>query len=125
MKYSFVIDGQPYSKANSRRIVRFGGHTAVIKSKEALAYERSALKQLSVFKESGKETITNPVGVTMTIYYKSKRPDLDPSLVLDIMEKAGIYKNDRQVYGMHLIKKFDKENPRAEIDVCELETNTV
>ena len=39
---------------------------------------------------------------------------------MDVLEKAGVYKNDRQVYEKHIYKKFDKENPRAEIAVWEV-----
>ncbi len=48
---AFTILGQPCSKANSRRIVTLNRgeedqRAAVVKSKEALAYERDALRQI-------------------------------------------------------------------------------
>ena len=55
----------------------------------------------------------------MTIYYKSRRPDLDESVILDAMEKF-IYKNDRQVKEKHIFWGLDVLNPRAEIEVEEL-----
>ena len=54
--------------------------------------------------------------VSMTIYYASQRPDLDPSLILDAMQ-GKIYVNDRQVREIHLYHAIDKDNPRAEITV--------
>lgn len=111
------ILGQPYSKANSRRLVSHNNKPMFIKSQEALSYQQSALWQL---KTQVKQTYTGPVAVEMTIYYKTQRPDLDESLILDIMEKAGVYKNDRQVKQKHIFHGIDKENPRAEILVWEI-----
>jgi hypothetical protein len=37
-KVSFTILGEPASKSNSRRVVRFGGMSRLIKSQKALNY---------------------------------------------------------------------------------------
>ena len=52
----------------------------------------------------------------MTIYYASRRPDLDESLVLDLLQGV-TYLNDRQVKEKHIYWGLDKENPRCEISV--------
>jgi len=67
-----------------------------------------------------KEPILGDVVVTCTIYYPSRRNDLDPSLVFDNMEKCGIIKNDRQIKEQHIYHGLDKNNPRVEIEVKEL-----
>jgi Holliday junction resolvase RusA-like endonuclease len=54
--------------------------------------------------------------VTMKIYYHSRRPDLDESLILDLMQGI-VYENDRQVKEKHITWGLDKEAPRAEICV--------
>ena len=56
----------------------------------------------------------------IVIFYASRRPDLDPSLILDCMENK-IYKNDRQVKRQVVYWGLDKKNPRAEIRVTEIE----
>lgn len=56
------------------------------------------------------------VSVTITIYYASRRPDLDESVILDCMQ-GFIYENDRQVKEKHVYHRLDKVNPRAEITV--------
>jgi Holliday junction resolvase RusA-like endonuclease len=114
-----TILGQPYSKANSRRLVNRGGKPMFIKSKEALEYQESALWQLK--SQVRKKMFESPVAVEMTIYYKSQRPDLDESLILDILEKAGVYKNDRLVREKHIFHGIDKDNPRAEIAIWQIE----
>jgi len=111
---TFVIFGEPCSKANSRRIVRTkGGGSMVIKSKKALAYVDSFAEQCPVLDE----LIEKDVAVTITIFYASRRPDLDESLILDCLQDK-IYKNDRSVKEKHIYwGGVDKENPRAEISV--------
>ena len=111
-KIKFVVKGQPYSKANSRRLVKFGGKPRFIKSAKALEYGKSFVLQCP------KQRILIPksedVSVTMTIYYSNRRPDLDESLILDLMQVL-IYENDRSVKEKHIYWGLDKENPRAEI----------
>jgi hypothetical protein len=67
----FTILGQPYSKANSRKVVTIGGKPSLIKSKEALSYERYALMQIPPVCRVRME---GEVSVTLTIYYASERP---------------------------------------------------
>ena len=107
---SQIIFGEPASKANSRRVVRFGGMSRLIKSKKALSYS-------DVFKQQCKPLPTLMSGdlrVTLHIFYASRRPDLDESLILDLMQGL-IYENDRQVKERHCYWGLDPENPRAEI----------
>ena len=107
---SQIIYGEPASKANSRRVVHYGGMSRLIKSKKALSYS-------DVFKQQCKPLATLMSGdlrVTLHIYYASRRPDLDESLILDLMQGL-IYENDRQVKERHCYWGLDPDNPRAEI----------
>lgn len=115
----FLILGSPQSKANSRMIIRNGGLTRSIKSPQARLYEELCIDQLNSQKPAT-EPLSKPVGVEITIWYKTKRNDLDPSIILDCMQKAGVYENDRLVEEMILHKRWDKNNPRSEIHVYEI-----
>ncbi len=118
----FTIKGEPASKANSRRLVTIKGRPAFIKSSKALNYEKAALYQLRAVTR-GREALLKPCGVNIVIYYASNRPDLDESVILDVLQKAGVYKNDRLVHEKHIYHALDKLNPRAEIKVWELVDN--
>lgn len=125
MKIDFVIHGQPYSKANRRKMVYVGKagskRPMFIKSKEARTYEDDAMLQLIILKdENDWQMIEEDCAITITIYYASRRPDLDPSIILDVLQKAEIVKNDRLFTEMHLYKAIDKEKPRAEICIHDL-----
>ena len=115
MEVSFIVLGEPASKANSRKLVRFGNRPAFIKSQKARDYTDTFKLQCPKLDP----LMDGDVSVTMTIYYASRRPDLDESVILDAMQNL-IYENDRQVKEKHIHWGLDKENPRAEIQVIKL-----
>lgn len=154
----FVIFGEPASKANSREIVTFpiagavcpkcqapkqrgdvacrqcGGsltRPSSIKSKKARNYERDALKQIPPI---ARVRLQGPVKVTLRVFYASERPDLDESVILDVLQdrykgkgeervlvQKGVYLNDRQVREKHVFHAIDRKNPRTEVEVELLE----
>lgn len=131
-RIAFTILGQPQSKANSRQVVTMGGvhspaKTSMIKSKDALAYERAVLPQIPML---ARQQLDGPVRVLMRIWYASERSDLDESLVLDCLQdrfagkgdtrrlvQKGVYRNDRQVREKHIFHAIDRKNPRVDIVV--------
>ena len=81
MSTKVVIRGEPCSKANSRRLVKSkSGHPLFIKSQKALEYVKGFEKQCPQLDE----LMTEDVAVDITIYYASRRPDLDESLILTV-----------------------------------------
>lgn len=109
---SQIIFGEPASKANSRKVVRIGGMSRLIKSSKALKYAEAFKRQCSPLAT----LMAGDLRVIMRIYYASRRPDLDESLILDLMQGL-IYENDRQVKEKHIYWGLDPEKPRTEIIV--------
>jgi Holliday junction resolvase RusA-like endonuclease len=107
---SLYILGEPASKANSRRVVRFNNMSRLIKSEKALNYSDAFKKQCLPLAK----LMTGDLRVTMRIFYATRRPDLDESLILDLMQGL-VYENDRQVKERHTYWGLDPENPRSEI----------
>jgi Holliday junction resolvase RusA-like endonuclease len=102
----FTILGEPASKANSRRWTgKF-----FIKSEKALNYGKAFKQQCPVLDP----LLEGDLRVTIHIWYASRRPDLDESLILDLMQDC-IYENDRAVKERHVYWHLDKENPRSDI----------
>lgn len=139
----FVILGEPASKANSRKIVTINSKPSVIKSKKARNYETDALMQIP---PAARQRLDGPVRVTLRIWYASQRPDLDESVVLDVLQdrhgkakrgpngeqiaprqllQAGVYRNDRQVKEKHVYWSLDRTNPRTEVIVEPLQAQQV
>lgn len=126
---AFTILGEPASKANSRKIVTIGGRPSSIKSEKARNFERDALRQIPPV---ARRQLAGPVRVTLRIFYASERPDLDESIVLDVLQdryktvgkgeakrrelvQKGVYVNDRQVREKHIFHAIDRANPRTEV----------
>ncbi len=109
---TFTALGEPASKANSRKMVTIRGRPALIKSQKA----RNYVKQFELQCPQLEVPTTEDVQVEMMIYYASRRPDLDESLILDCMQ-CRIYKNDRQVKQKFIYWGLDRENPRTIIRV--------
>jgi len=131
MLIQFTILGEPASKANSRKLVTIGGRPSTIKSEKARNYEADAVKQIP---PRYRVQLDGPVRVTLRIFYASQRPDLDESVVLDVLQdryktvgkgeakrrelvQKGVYINDRQVREKHVFHGIDRANPRTEIVV--------
>jgi len=110
-----TVLGEPASKANSRRLVSLGGRPRFIKSSKALDYAKSFLLQVPKLEELAEGDLF----FGAKIYYASRRPDLDESLILDLLQER-IYTNDRQVKCRFVMWGLDKENPRAELFICSL-----
>lgn len=105
----YTLAGNLCSKANSRRLVAFGGRPRVIKSARAMNWLDSASWQL----KRPARPISGPLALICTVYYDSMRPDLDISLLMDFLQKQGVYENDRQVWHIEATRTIDKENPRV------------
>ena len=140
MIVKFTILGEAASKANSRKIATIAGKTRSIKSDKALGFEAMALRQIP---PKARVRFDVPVRVTMRIYYASERPDLDESLVLDVLQdryvtrftglsdgtkekarvllQAGVYQNDRLVREKHIYHGIDKAQPRVELEIETIE----
>ncbi|CAE6861862.1 hypothetical protein R75461_08027 [Paraburkholderia nemoris] len=128
---AFTILGEAASKANSRDIVsrryRDGdgngkSHPMSIRSKKALAFERYALRQ------TPPNCRVRLVRIMLRIFYASERPDLDESVVLDVLQDRyatvkvggmkvrelvyrGVYMNDRQVREKHVYRWYRPYQP--------------
>jgi Holliday junction resolvase RusA-like endonuclease len=109
---SIVIYGEPASKANSRRVVTFGTLPRLIKSQKALDYSAYFREQCLVLPT----LLEGDLRITLHIYYASRRPDLDESLILDLMQGC-IYANDRQVKERHTYWHLDPDCPRSDITI--------
>lgn len=140
----FTILGQAQSKANSRKVVDIPKRDAhgervmnedgsaakrriFAKSAEAMQFEKDALRQIPPW---ARQRLEGDLRVTLKMFYRTRLPDLDESIVLDILQdrwwgkgdgkklvQNGVYRNDRQVWEKHVYKQIDPRNPRVEVCV--------
>jgi hypothetical protein len=122
---TFVISGEPASKANSRKIVTIKGRTAVIKSEKARSYMDSFRMQVQAqMRRSGAKMTEQDVRIDLMIHYASRRPDLDESVILDAMQGV-VYVNDRQVKHRQTYWGLDPKSPRAVIRVRDYDPDAI
>ena len=113
-----TILGEPCSKSNSRRLIYSGGRPRIIKSEKALRYLSDVRLQIKKINP----LLTGDLEMNMRLYYASRRPDLDPSLIFDGLQGL-IYMNDRQVKRFTCEWGLDPKRPRAEIEIIQLPTH--
>lgn len=109
LSVSGAIHANLASKANSRRFIRPG---LIIKSKPAMEFVAAAEKVISTLPTLWE----GPVALYADVFYKNRRPDLDVSLLMDVLQ-GRIYQNDRQVEEIVATKHWDKLDPRVEWEV--------
>lgn len=114
-----IIDHQPYSKANSRRPATFRSkagkkYTTFIKSENAMSFVDVANHTKLCYGD--KTPYTEDVVVFALLRYRSRRSDVDESLVLDSLQ-GKCYANDRQVRSKVIIGKVDKDRQGATVFV--------
>lgn len=74
-----------------------------------------------VCRTHGLSPFTGRVVMTVTVYRKENRGDLDNYCKALLDALAGhAYVNDKQVYELHLYKALDRKNPRVELTIDEL-----
>ena len=66
------------------------------------------------------ELLDQDLAIAMKIYYRTRRPDLDESLILDLLQDK-VYKNDRSIKMKYVLHGLDKENPRTVLVVGPVE----
>lgn len=124
---TYTLLGPPRTKKNSQQIRRTAtGRPFVAPSKAFAAYERSCLAQI----KTPYRPLSAAVNVKCVYYMPTKRQvDLVNLLEasLDILVKAGVLVDDcAAIVAAHdgSRVKLDRENPRVEIEITEMEDET-
>lgn len=114
-----TINGKIPSKSNSYRIVTIKGHSHLAKSKQLTQYEQSFYLQCPI----RGQMIKGFFKLDIDVYYENMRPDLDGcfKIFLDCLQSCKAIKNDRQCVEIHARKLIDKERPRVEFEIEEVE----
>lgn len=110
--FECVIESEPASKSNSRRLVHFRGRSHVIKSAKALGFEKFVKGNITPIVP----LLQGDLIIVIEIFYQTRRPDLDESLILDVLQGIA-YENDRQIKRKHIIWGLDPSRPRAHVRI--------
>lgn len=119
MIYQQVIQGKLPSKSNCYKIVTLYGHGSLAKQKVLKEYEKSFYLQCGLRNAN----IKGFFKLSVDVYHENMRPDLDNGLkiLLDCLQSCKAIQNDRQCVEIHARKLIDKEKPRIEFTIEEIE----
>lgn len=116
MTLSFTIPGAPVPKARPR-LGKFGNAFTPFATR---AYEKHvrACAELAM-RIHGRTVLEGAVVLTLTLYLPdNRRRDLD-NLAKSILDGGNgvLYRDDAQVSELHVYRRKDADNPRAEVEV--------
>jgi Holliday junction resolvase RusA-like endonuclease len=113
---TFVIPDQPIGKGRPRVV---NGH-AYTPERTRTHEDKIALLARNAMMLAGAEPFAGPVSISIWFYLPNHQHEADLDnyikLVLDGCNGV-IYADDRQVVVIHAWKRFDKKNPRTEIEI--------
>ena len=115
-----VIYGNVPSKSNCYKVTTIGGKARMYKAKALKEYEKSFMYQIGLHKDLN---IATHFRLFLRVFYPSARADLDNSLkiVLDCLQMAHTVTNDRNCTEIVAHREIDRENPRIEFEITEIQ----
>lgn len=115
-----VIIGCPPSKSNSYRVIKIAGHGSLGKTAAMKKYEQGFYMQCGRYRD---KMITGYFNLDIDVYFPTMSHDLDNSLkvVLDCLQGCKAIKNDNRCVAINARKFIDKNNPRIEFTLTEVE----
>lgn len=115
----FSVPGKLVSMKNRKIQTRRGFS---FKNPEVVQYERAfPLFVPQEYRNLALGSVTEPLSASVTVFYPSRRSDLDCALVYDCLQASGVVANDRYIVEKHEFAKVDKERPRVEIELRKVE----
>jgi hypothetical protein len=115
-----TIIGTCPSKSNCYKIIKIGSVSSLGKTTALKQYEKDFYIQCNVYRDAN---IEGYFEIYIDVFYPNQRSDLDNSLkvVLDCLQKVKAVKNDNRLVKIVARKFLDKNNPRIEFILKEIE----
>ena len=123
MKHECVIYGHVPSKSNQYKIITISGHSSLAKTSAMKEFEKKFYLQCGYRNRN----IKGFFELYADVYFQSNQPDLDNSLkgLLDCLQGCKAIKNDRNCVKIVANKFIDKQNPRIEFTLVEVNKEDV
>ena len=120
MKHEQVIHGSVPSKSNCYKIITLAGHGSLAKTPAMKDFEKKFYLQCGAYRN---KNIQGFFELYADVYFQSNQPDLDNSLkgLLDCLQACKAIKIDRNCVKIVANKFIDKNSPRIEFTLVEVE----
>ena len=114
-----TIYGKIPSKSNCYKVITLHGHGSLAKQNVLKEYEKNFYMQCGLRNAK----IKGFFKLVVDVYHENMRPDLDNSfkVLLDCLQGCKAILNDRQCVEIQARKLVDKNNPRVEFVIEEIE----
>ena len=113
-----TIFGQCYSMKNSKMPRK--NAPGMLKHPKARRFEHDFMLQIQPHQRKQLGSKFKPLRAIVTVFYPSRRQDLDCELIFDLLQKAYVIRNDRYIREKHTFAEVDAKNPRCEITIEEI-----
>lgn len=121
-----VVGKQPVSFKNRQRIIRAGKFPRIVKSKDALAFEKHFIENVPEELTTAKfGALDDPLALYAMLYYANRRSDMHVEIIQDCLEKSGVIKNDRYLREAHVLAGLAQEGEEPRIEVYLYKINSV
>ena len=117
-----ILSGNPLSTNNIYKIACKPFARSYLSAK---GKQRKSDYTIEALSQKKNKTLTDELELCVTLYFGDKRVrdwDNFHKLSMDSLTDAGIWEDDRQVIKCLVIKDYDKENPRIEIEINPLKS---
>ena len=120
MENKQVIYGTCPSKSNCYKIIKIGNISSLGKTPSLRKYEKDFYIQCNLYRD---KNIEGYFEMYIDVFYPNQRSDLDNSfkVVLDCLQKVKAIKNDNKLVKIVARKFLDKDKPRVEFILKEIE----
>lgn len=118
---SLVILGKPISSTNSKVQAVAGNRAYSHKSAKFKHYAADFCNQVpSPYRNLKLGSMKRPLRCNITAFFPDWRGDLETKGIYDLLQLAGVLKNDLYAIEQHHYRAIDAENPRVEITIEEI-----
>ena len=111
--WSATIRGEPTTRSRMHEAVLAGGVARLVKSHPARLWQNSALTQL--MNRRPNRPLAVELALECRIWAPGPRDDLDDALLLEVLERAAVIANARQIREKHVFAAVDRDDPRLTV----------
>jgi hypothetical protein len=108
--WSATIRGEPTARSQMHDVLMTDGVARLIKSRPARLWQNAALAQL--LNRRPARPLTVELALECRILAATPRNDHDDALLLEVLERAAIIANARQIREKHVFAAVDRADPR-------------
>ncbi len=114
--WSATIRGEPTSQMRSHDVVVRDGAARLVTSRPARLWQNLAVPQL--LNRRPARPLAHDLVLNCGFWSSSRRPPVDEGLVIEVLERAAIIADGRQIREKHVFAAVDRDDPRVTVSLA-------